>query len=199
MAGLLILGGAAAYVALWWFVISKARNRGERVSAVVIALLIPFWDLPFGYFNFYRLCSQEGGLHVDKELRAADSILLAESTAYRPEDVLKLGFKTVEFMSRGQVIRYSSSPAGVLRTTHTQAISPLVYEFSSNKPLPWNVVRSDYEVKRIGDGKILARQTDFGWNGMWWESNFRVQVTSARHCSGVPSKSVLLVLAEGAG
>ena len=196
MIGLLVLGAAAMYVALWWFVISKARNRGERISAVVVALLIPFWDLPIGYINFYKHCSQEGGIYIDKEFRAPDAILIGESSAYRPDTVLKLGIKTVEFKDREDIIRFTLDANKVARSIHTTPISALKIENSGHKLLPWNLVRTEQIVTRLKDGKVVAKQTDFSWRGMWWEVSTRVHVISPAQCSGVREKSLLASLME---
>jgi hypothetical protein len=196
MAGLIVIGVVVAYVAIFWFVIAKARNRGERISAIVIALLIPFWDLPIGYLNFYQHCSQEGGIYIDKEFRAPDSILIGESSAYRPDTVLKLGFKTVEFKDREDIIRFTAGVDKVAKSIHTTPISLLKIEYSGHKLLPWNLVRTEQIVTRLKDGKVVAKQTDFSWRGMWWEVSTRVHVISPTQCYGVREKSLLASLRE---
>ena len=194
MIGLLVLGGVAAYVALWWFVISKARNRSERISAIVIALLIPFWDLPISYLKFIKLCSEEGGIHINKDFRPTNSILIAEGTGYRPENVLKLGFTTAEFVFREQIVRYSDDGKGIVKSSHTTPNSALKFQFLGQRMLPWRLTRTDYVVTRVDDGQVVARQTDFGWLGMWWEVALGIRFTSGNRCAGVWDRELLAAL-----
>ena len=194
MIGLLVLGGAAAYVAIFWFVIAKARNRGERISAIVVALLIPFWDLPFGYANFYRHCSNEGGVRVSKNLQA-NTILVDQSAGYTPEEILKLGFKSVEYLATDKVIRYEPALKGVTKSTHPSPLSTLRVHSPGSKPLSWNLIRHDYFVSQIDGGQVVASQTDFEWRGMWWQVSGAPLFGHGGFCLGVNDRPMLSLVA----
>ena len=194
MIGLLVLGGAAAYIAIFWFVIAKARNRGERISAIVVSLLIPFFELPFGIINFYRHCSLEAGIHRYEDLRSIDAVLIDGSAGYRPEELLKLGFKTVEYRNRGEIVRVAFDSNKLSKSVHPTPISAHLYESSYNKKLPWNIYRNDQSVTRLSDRKVVARRTDFSWGGLWWEAFTGMRVVSPIQCSNVPQRSLLASL-----
>src|SRR5713101_5452421 len=125
MIGLTVLAVIAIYIGVFAYIVVHARNRAEKIAAIVVALAIPFWDLPFGYFNFYRHCSQEGGLHVSNDLPALNAILIDPSVGYRPEDVLRFGFKAVEYANRGETIRYTADGGGLSKSTHPRPISAI--------------------------------------------------------------------------
>ncbi len=169
MIGLTVLAVIAIYIGVFAYIVVHARNRAEKIAAIVVALAIPFWDLPFGYFNFYHHCSQDGGLHISKDLPALNAILIDPSVGYRPEDVLRFGFKTVEYANSSETIRYTADASGLSKSIHSAPISPIKIQYSGNQMLPWNLIRSDYIVSRVDNGQVIARQTDFKWRGLWWQ------------------------------
>ena len=195
MIGLLVLGGAAAYVGIFWFVISKARNRGERISAVVIAFLIPFWDLPIGLINYYQHCKNESGNRIEKGFAVPDSILFYD-TSYKPREMMKLGFQVVEYATRDKVTRYTKDGEGMLESFHKSPISQISYRYGGWTPLSWNLDRSDYVVVRASDGKTVARQSDFSWRGTWWEALSRIRLVSLSRCAGATDEPLLETLAR---
>jgi len=198
MAGLLIIGAAVAYVGIFWFLAAKAQIIGVRILTILIALAIPIWDMPIGLLKVHQLCSSEGGVHTDKDLQPTDSILVDENAGIRPADVLKVGFKTVEYISREGVLRYSMTATGLSSSLHSVPVSTLKYQFGGQKLLPWNLTRTDFLISRLSDNRVVARQTSFGWRGTWWEVASRIQVTSVGACPGVWDKPLLSYVAPRA-
>ena len=195
MIGLAVLAVVAAYVAVFGFVIAKARSRTEKISAIVIALLIPFWDLPIGYLNFSRHCSEDGGIKVNKGLPATDAILVEASAGYTPEEIFRFGFKAAEYLSPTGIIRYTAGEKGVVKTAHPSPKSALKIQFNGEKQLPWNLVRSDYIVTRLDSGQVMATQTDFKWRGMWWQVSGAPIFGYGISCLGARDLPMLAVIA----
>ena len=197
MIGLAVLAVVAAYVAVFGFVIAKARNRTEKISAVAIALLIPFWDLPFGYLNFRHHCAELGGLHVEAKLGAAEAILVDPDLAYTPDQLQGYGFKIIEYGKLGQIARFTASTKGLIKSIHEAPVSSLKVHFIANQRLPWNLVRRDFLVSHIKTGQVVARHTDFLWRGLWWQIQAAPLLGNGGRCHVPKDNAVLAVVARG--
>jgi hypothetical protein len=194
MWGLLILGGIVAYVWFFWVIATRFKSFWARAATTLVALLIPFWDFPIGLANFYQHCARDGGIKVEKDFHLGDSILLGKGGRFRPEELIKVGFKTVEFENRNEIIRYTATENGLVKSTQTHSISPIRYESSGWESMPWNLQRLENVIKHVADGKIVAKRTDFSWDGMWWERHVGFRGSPWSHCGAVPQKSLLIIL-----
>src|SRR5439155_16090899 len=119
--GLIIFGVIAGYVTLWYYVVKAARNRTQRIVAVLVAVLIPFWDLPIGYFEYQRYCSSEGGIRVYERVPPQDKIYFESTPSSFPEDMLKQGFKVVEILrvDRKGIVRQEIQQGTIVSRTVT--------------------------------------------------------------------------------
>ena len=66
-------------VAAVWTVIAAviARfipNWPGRIAFIAIAVGLPFWELPYGYYNFQKLCREEGALRILESIAPQESI-----------------------------------------------------------------------------------------------------------------------------
>ncbi len=197
MIGLTVLVVIAIYIGVFGYVISHARNRGERIAAIVVALAIPFWDLPIGYFNFQRHCSQDGGIHLRKNLPASDAILVDRDLAYTPEQLTRYGFKVIEYEAPGQIVRYTATSSGLTKSNHNAALSTLKVHFNANQMLPWHLVRRDLLISRIDNGEVVARNTDFRWRGLWWQVEMAPLLGDGGRCQVTSDSHVLSAIARG--
>jgi len=169
MVGLAVLAVIAGYIAFWWFVYTKARNRGEKIAAIVVALLIPFWDLPFGYFHFQRLCNQDGGLRVSERITPQSAICI-DGLGYSPNVLIQDGFQTVEYRNGKGARRHQSRPDGVIESTDvSNLISKYCVSVTYGERFPWNIFRRDLQAIDTSSGKVAARYTTFAWTGSWWK------------------------------
>jgi hypothetical protein len=196
MIGLTILAVIAVYIGVFAYVVVHARNRAEKIAAIAVALAIPFWDLPFGYFNFYRHCSQEGGVHVGVNIPPATSILVDSSSRYTPNEILRFGFKVVEYEAPGEIVRYTRESKGLTKSIHATPMSNIKIKFAGHKNLPWNLIRSDYVVTRLDNEQIVASQTDFQWRGMWWQVSAAPLLGYGSQCLGEKDKPMLALMAR---
>jgi hypothetical protein len=170
MVGLLVLIFLVGYVAFWFYLIRRARNRLEKVAAISIALLIPFWDLPIGYGNYRMHCERDGGLHVFEKFAPSDSIFI-DGLGCAPQQLAKAGFRLIECQadSRSKVIAFTATKKGIETSENLGTSSKYKLSSISNQPAGWNVMRSDVVLARIGDNKILAKHSEFQWRGLWWQ------------------------------
>ena len=64
------------WMAVIWALIAAAiarfiPNWPGRIAFFTVAVAIPFWELPYGYYNFQRLCSEQRKLQVLRKDTAA--------------------------------------------------------------------------------------------------------------------------------
>ena len=171
MIGLAVLAGIAIYIAVWWLLVSSLKRTWAKAAAIVIALAIPFWDFPIGYYNFERHCSAEGGLRVVSKFPPSDSILLDQSTGYRPEDLVRYGFKTIEYRTKnGAIERFTLESRKFSKTLDSAPKSTIKVLFVGHKTLAWHLIQSEMVAQRVGDGQIVARHNTFLWAGVWWQA-----------------------------
>ena len=197
MIGLAVLAGIAIYIAVWWLLVSSLKRTWAKAAAIVIALAIPFWDFPIGYYNFEHHCSTEGGLHVVGEFPPSTSVLVDPSTGYRPEDVLRHGFKLVEYADSGHVVQYSGAAGKLRKIMRDRPTSLAKIMFVQNQILPWNIVRNDIVAVRVSDNRELAKYTSFRWRGMWWQVRMAPMLRTGAACFVGREDPVLGALQRG--
>lgn len=196
MTSLIVIGLITAYVAMFVFIVRKARNRPQKVAATAIAIVIPFWDLPVGYFNFLQSCLEEGGVRVTKIIPPAPALLIDETTRYTPHEVLRFGFTAVEFSSPDGTVRFTKGSNGVTKSVHAAPMSELKIEHTGVTSLSWNLDRWDYVARSIKDGSVVATQRDFRWRGMWWQIAMAPFLGEGPYCMDDSAPTLLAVLAN---
>ena len=201
MIGLAVLAVVAIYVAVCWFAITKARNRGEKVFALLIALLIPLWDLPIGYFSYRNLCSSEGGIHIYKRFPPQDKVFLDSLPSFSVNQMLRQGWKTVEVirMDGKGIARHELGPNKEVITQEVQQpISNITVSIVRGQTLPWNIVREDRYARTRGDNETVARYSSFSWQGGWVYRLLSPVLGPGVSCSIGPEDPVVALLLRGA-
>lgn len=173
MIGLLIFGVAAGYVALWYYVFKTARNRGERVAAVLVAVLIPFWDLPIGYFEFQRHCRAEGGVHVYDRIPAQVMLYFESAPLSSVNELLKQGFSVVEIsLPDGKgLVRHELEQGRIISRIVESPESPIAISITRNEKLSWNIYRDQHVARSINPSKLVATYSWFSWRGGWLQKS----------------------------
>ena len=196
MVSLLILGIVVGWVVLWVYVFKHAPNRGARIAAVLVAVLIPFWDLPIGYFEYQRHCSSEGGIRVYEPISPQDKIYFESSPSSPTTDMLKQGFKVVEILGvdRKGIMRQEMQEGTLRSRTVTTPESAIVVSIVRNESLPWNIYRDRHVARSISSNKVMASYTAFFWNGGWLEKSEIGPLFPPRlRCSSGPDPLVALL------
>ena len=116
MLSLIILVVAGAYVGLWYLLIRALPNRWAKAIVALVALYLPFWDVPYGYYNFRALCSEEGELHVLRKVSPQTSIFLDQSLPLTEKEIARMlakGFRVVEVRRRdGSMVSLRKDESG---------------------------------------------------------------------------------------
>jgi hypothetical protein len=200
MVGLLFLGGVVGYVAFWFFIVKRARNRLEKFAAISLALLIPFWELPIGYANYRLHCSRDGGLRIFDRVSGSDSIFV-EGLGCSPQQLIRAGFRTIECKSQtsSDVLAFTADNRGIERSNRTKATSQLQISSVMNQPVGWNVYRRDVRLALTNDKKLLAQHAEFYWNGLWWQVALFPNGGSVSHCHAGEDDQIWRIALKGSG
>jgi hypothetical protein len=194
--GLVILGLLVGYVALFLYIAKHARNKIERIAAIAVGLLIPLWDLPFGLFSFYQHCSRDAGTHIAKGLAPIVSVLLGPGAGYRPDEALKLGFQIVEYESKEGIVRIESNGSTISKSVQENPVSVVRVQFSGMQSMPWHVKRLETVAIRRDTGEVIARQTHFSWEGLWWQALAAPMLGNGGTCNGNSQEPLLASIAR---
>lgn len=186
-----------------WVAIAAVIARfipGWPARIVVFALLvgIPFWELPFGYYNFQKLCSEQAKLKIFDKIPPQDSVCIDYPDVQFIRVLLKQGFTVVEVPDRFGDIEKRLPDFSPGKVKSGQFTSPYCVVFASNTPLPWRVLRHDVQIVRARNGHVVARQSQFGWSGMWWQQSASPVLGRGGDCYEDPTAPVV-ALRNGAG
>lgn len=158
---------AAGWTAFSAFLAYFVRNWGGRIALFVVLVGVPFWELPYGYFNFKWLCKEQGGLAVLEAIPPQDKVCASYPFETSAGRLLEAGFTIVEARdSKGNVIAFERGrqKSGVTGLTSDYCIAQQFVQ-----GLPWGIQRNEYAIVAQRNDRVVARHSDFIWYGMWWQ------------------------------
>jgi hypothetical protein len=194
MIGLLMLLLLAAYVGVVFFAVLKSKKRFARIAIIAIAIAVPFWDMPIGYFTFQNYCDQDGGFHKFSEPGNSKSVYFTYYPG-RPERFLQAGIETIEYDRAGVIRRVARSPSGeIISADVARPTSQLRVHLPLEERLPWNVYRQEQVLEQIS-GAMIARARSYSWSGGWlFTSGWRFAPLSSCHTKDL-DKVIALAIA----
>jgi len=164
---LFILAGIWALISL--FVVYFVPGKPAKVTVFLLLVGVPFWELPFGYFNYSRLCSTEAKLQVFEKILPDDNLCIENLDSVLYYKLINSGFRRIE-VTGGSDDKIRDAKGGhVFVTTPHEVKSRYCLRFVNNIKLPQRVLRHDQLIVRTIDGKVVARQSRVHWLGMWWQ------------------------------
>jgi hypothetical protein len=181
---------AAAFLA--YFV----RNWGGRIALFAVLVGVPFWELPYGYLNFKRLCDEQGGLRVLEGISPQEKVCVSYPFETSAGRLLAAGFGIVE-------ARDKNGRVTVLRNDQLASEAP---KLSSNycvtqqfvPGLPWGIQRNEYVIIAQANDRVVARHSDFVWFGLWWQQITAPLLGRGGECRhNEPVNSIVNVLLRG--
>jgi hypothetical protein len=176
-------------------------NWPGRIAFFAIAVGLPFWELPYGYYNFQKLCREEAGLKIFENISPQESVCADFPFETSAKDLLKFGFSSVEARGKvGDVRKFlnihgtemSDRQSG--RVTSTYCIT-----FANNNHLPWGMIRHDFLITHADNGHIAARYSVFDWFGMWWQREAKPILGRGGECRSDPIPTIISTLRKGVG
>jgi hypothetical protein len=193
---------AAAVWALIAAVIARfIPNWPGRIAFFAIAVGLPFWELPYGYYNFRALCGDEGGLRVFEKIPPQETVCADFPFENSARDLLKFGFSQVEARGKGGDIRTfpGNLGSGPSNQPMGRVSSAYCITFKNNNHLPWGMIRHDFLIAHADNGHIAARHSVFDWFGMWWQQMARPVLGRGGECREDPIPAIVSTLRKGAG
>ena len=163
-----------------------------RAAFTLAAVGIPFWEIPFGYYNFRKLCDQEGPLKVYEPVEPQTTVCAEGQMAWNAEYLLKGGFSSVEARpSKGGIVRLTRRPSGTIdRVPIERVTSKYCLENALNQRQPWRILRHDYLVRNEKEARLVARASAFTWSGTWWQEAASPLLGYGGACVGRPFESI---------
>ena len=190
---------AAAVWALIAAVIARfIPNWPGRIAFFAIAMGIPFWELPYGYYNFQKLCRDETNLKVLEKILPQDSVCIEYFDLGLYRQLVQAGFTRIEITGRSDNANEYVANGRVFLTKREDAKSSYCIVLKSGTSLPWRILRGDTLVVRLVDNHAVARQSRIRWNGTWWQQEATPILGIGGVCSGSLSNPIL-ALRQGAG
>jgi hypothetical protein len=189
-------------VAAVWALIAAAiarfiPNWPGRIAFFALAVGIPFWELPYGYYNFQKLCREDGSLKIIEPIAPQQSICVDYPFETAALGMLKAGFVSVEARDKnGVVVKFLKAPSGdVEKVKKDRVVSGYCVTHAFVRGLPWRIMRNELVVVRDSDRRVVARHNDFVWFGMWWQEAALPVLGRGGECRhdgmGVIAKSLL--------
>ena len=175
-------------------------NWPGRIAFFAIAVGLPFWELPYGYYNFQKLCREEVNLKVFEKIAPQENVCADFPYVTLHDELLRSGFSIVETRDKaGEIRKFVAHSGGRVEETRQQKlVSDYCLTFSNNARLPWRVLRHDQLVERVHDKAVIARQSRFSWLGMWWQEGVSPILGGGGECSDSKNRSIL-ALRNGTG
>lgn len=179
-----------------WVAIAAVIARfisGWPARIVVFTLLvgIPFWELPYGYYNFRELCKEQAKLQVFERIPPQDSICVGDLDSLLYARLVQAGFTRIEVNGGSDDPRRDKESGRVFATKRELLGSSFCIAFESNIHLPWGLLRHDVMIVRASDNRVVARQSRFNWSGMWWQQQAKPVLGRGGTCSGEPNRPLL--------
>ena len=192
---------AAVWTAIAAVIARFTPNWPGRIAFIAIAVGLPFWELPYGYYNFQKLCSEEGNLRVFAEIAPQKSIFVAYPFDDSARTLHRFGFVSVEARDKaGGVVEFQGAgSASPFQRRATSVSSDYCVTFVNNNHLPWRIYRHDFLIVRANDDVTVARHSAFDWLGMWWQQAALPVLGHGGDCGGDPVRLVMTALRVGAG
>jgi hypothetical protein len=171
-----------------------------RIATFALLVGVPFWELPVGYYNLYRLCEKEAKLVVLEPIAPQKSICFDYAIESSVSSVLARGFERVESkVGDGGYAQYTreGGPPTLSSSRVKSAESEYCIAFSNNNRVPWRTIRHDFLIVRVKDKATMARHSVFDWLGMWWQEETSPILGRGGSCRSDQVQSILSALLVG--
>jgi hypothetical protein len=199
MIGLIALAAIALYIAILWFIVRALNKNWTKATAIVVALAIPFWDFPIGYYKFISYCRNDGGLRAIENVPPHNTVLFTSFTGLQPEYLIGLGFKTVEFSAddgKG-FVRYQVAADGKVEQSRAGVSSSEIRIHTNYSiPLSWNIYKTERTLES-NSGRSLAKANNFVWTGGWIQNIASPMLTSSHRCHPGSVEQILKLALKG--
>jgi hypothetical protein len=166
MIGLAILAAVCLYAGIWYLVVRALPKVWPKIVAVLIAVYVPFWDAPVGFYTFTKSCEESAGLKIFEAIQPQKSVFLDARSLGSAGWILSRGLKFIELQhSDTRVQRINASdPERQEFINGGSVISQFGYKSKySNDSRDTRINRFQSEIFRLKSGNVVAQYTEFSW------------------------------------
>ena len=181
-----IAGFIAYFIPSWWI----------RVPVFAVLVGVPFWELPYGYYNFLKFCQTETKVQVFEKIPPQEFICLDHFDPLQYGVLVKAGFTRIEIVGRSDNAKEYAASGKVFMVSRDDAKSSLCITSKINNALPWRLLRHDVLVTQIHGSGIVVKQSRINWLGMWWQHQMSPVLGRGGYCFSDPNE-VLQVIRIG--
>jgi len=201
MLGLAVFTVAVAYIAFWRYVFKRVTTRPRKIGTALIAVALPFWNLPIGYLTFLQRCRTDGGLHVTEKIAPQKNVCIEATFTHDPSLLLKAGFEIVEYRNRKGTTQYRRVADGSIEKVSIERPQLSTYCLSATygRRLSWDTSQQDFLVSTTSSGTPVARFTSFTWHGGFWWLPDGLPRGAVASCFNLKADEILPVLLKGGG
>lgn len=170
-----------------------------RIAVFALLVGVPFWELPYGFYNLQKLCKDEGKLRVFASIVPQKSVCVDYPFDASAKALLRFGFASIESRSKtGEVTQHVGGTSEALSQSKTRIVtSEYCVTFANNNHLPWRVIRHDFLIVRSKDAAVVGRHSVFDWFGMWWQEAASPVLGRGGECREDPVQPVMAALRAG--
>jgi len=171
-----------------------------RIAVLALLVGVPFWELPYGYYNFKDLCREHGGLRNFEKFGPQTSVCASYPIDSAAGSLLSNGLVIVEAQDEDGRIKTITKET-IDRAVKAERIpisSAYCVRHAFVQGLPWRIQRNEYLITGATDQRIAARFSDYVWYGTWWQQQMLPLLGRGGECRhGDPLKAVASALLTG--
>jgi hypothetical protein len=161
---------AAVWTVIAFFISRLVANWPGRIALFVALVGIPFWELPFGYYNFRNQCAEKTKLQMLGGISPQKSVCITHFDLSLYRRLIEAGFDRIEVTERADNAREHLGNGKLVLIAREKASSEFCIAFENNIAQSWRILRADTLIIGARDNRRVAQQSYLRWDGMWWQS-----------------------------
>ena len=191
-ANLFLLAGIWSLIAIAvvWFI---PTNWTVRIGVLALLVGVPFWELPYGFYNFAKICKEGARLIAYDAVVPQDSICVENLDSGMYAGLVKAGFARIEVTGNTDDPKRDAASGKVFFVKKREIKSSYCLGSANNIELPWRILRDDALVIRASDQRVIGRQSQYLWFGMWWQDKARPVFGRGGMCYDDPQRPSVFI------
>lgn len=185
---------AGAWTAAALFIAYFIPRWPAKVAAVALIVGIPFWELPYGYYNFGLQCGELARLRLLERLEPQDSVCIDTLDSLLFANLTRAGFSRIELLGGSDDPARDQASGKVTSVVKREDLqSRFCLEFRNNVRMPRHLSRSETLIVRAKNRSVVAQQYAIYWSGLWWQRMTSPILGRGGQCFEDPMKPILAI------
>ena len=175
---------AGVWTIISFFLARLVPNWGGRIALFVVLVGVPFWELPYGYYNFRNQCAEKTKLQRLSGMSPQRSVCIAHFDLGLYRRLVEAGFERIEVTERADNAREHLGSGKLVFIPRDKVGSEFCVVFENNIAQTWRILRADTLIIGARDNRLVARQSYLRWDGMWWQAAAKPVLGIGGFCYG---------------